>query len=116
MRAQGSGRLAGRDDGCGPGLVAAVKKTQRKTRAQLERQVKDLNAQLASTYHFAAQELRGMVKRDYRASAVVVEVTALGGASLLSPVAIRDGLSKETIEALIADVMRSYASAVEFKP
>lgn len=91
-------------------------KPKPKTRAQLARQVKELEAQLSAAYHFAAQELRGMAKRDFRASAVLVEVTALGGAPLLRPIAIRDGLSRETIDALQADILRSYASAVEFKP
>jgi len=91
-------------------------KAKAKTRAQLLRQVRELESQLAHTYHFAAQELRAMSKRDYRASAVIIEVTALGGAQLLQPVAIRDGLSKETLESLLADIARSYARAVEFKP
>lgn len=87
-----------------------------RTRAQLARQVKELEAQLSAAYHFAAHDLRNMAKRDFRASAVIVEVTALGGAQLLKPIAIRDGLSKETLDALHADILRSYASAVEFKP
>lgn len=91
-------------------------KRKTKTKAQLERQVKELEAQLAHSYHFASQELFAMSKRDYRASAVIVEVTGLGGAQILRAVAIRDGLSKETITALHNDVARSYASAVELKP
>lgn len=43
-------------------------------------------------------------------------LTYLGGRELFKPVAIRDGLSDETIKALIADMVRSYELATMYKP
>lgn len=88
----------------------------RTTRAQLERKVVELEAQLASTYHFADANLRNAVKKSYMGSAVIVEITVLGGGTVMCPVAIRDGLSPETIAALRADIMRSWEGATAFRP
>lgn len=86
------------------------------TKAQLTRKVKELEAQLSASYHFADLQLAAMAKKSYMGSAVVVELFALGGAELVIPMAIRDGLSPETIAALRADVRRSYEQAIAFKP
>src|SRR5690554_1290381 len=89
-------------------------KPKPQTKADLRRKVKELEAQLASSYHFASATLDkagGLL-----GSAVVVELTALGGLKLIPPIAIRSGLSPDTIAALRKDIARSYDEAVEFKP
>lgn len=86
------------------------------TKAELARKVKELEAQLASSYHFASATLDKAESPALMASAVIVELTALGGRELIHPVAIRGGLSPETIAALRKDIARSYDEAVEFKP
>lgn len=87
-----------------------------KTRADLAREVKELKAQLASTYHFASVNLPKANQDRMMASGVLLELHALGGREIIEPVVIRGGLSDDTIAALQRDMARSYESAVEFKP
>lgn len=90
-------------------------KQKPKTRADLAREVKELKAQLASNCHFAAEEIKKLGTDRIMGSAVIVEISVLGGRTI-TPFAIRDGLSAETIAALIADLKRSYELATLFKP
>ena len=94
--------------------MTAKKKTE--TRADLQRQVKELNAQLAHVYYFAHQELPKASTKHMMASGVLLTVTALGGRQLMTPVLIRDGLSDDTIAALQRDLVRSYELMMTFKP
>jgi len=91
------------------------KKKKGPTKADLARKLKEMEAQLASTYHFASVTLDNAGDRG-QGGAVIVTLTALGGKELIVPVAIKNGLSAETIAALRKDIARSYAEAVEFKP
>lgn len=84
------------------------------TKADLRRKCKELEAHLTSTYHFASATLDKA--GNLVGSAVIVELTALGGRQLINPVAIRGGLSQDTLDALRRDIARSYDEAVEFKP
>ena len=88
-------------------------KPKKPSRADLERKIKELTAQLPSTYHFA----NGTIDATERlmGSAVILELTGLGGKQMIVPVAIRDGLSPETIAALRADIARSYERSIELK-
>lgn len=86
------------------------------TKADLQRKVKELEAQLAHQYHFAAQYIDKAGMDKTMGSAVILELTFLGGRKVIEPVAIKDGLSKETIAAIKADLKRSYERTVEFKP
>lgn len=95
---------------------ASAKKRKGPSKADLARKVKELEAQLAHTYHFASASLDKAGSPALLASAVIVELTALGGRELITPVAIRGGLSPETIKGLREDIARSYAEAIEFKP
>lgn len=92
------------------------KKKKGPTKADLIRKNMELEAQLASTYHFAGQYLEKAQYPALMASAAIITITALGGREIVRPVAIRGGLSPETIECLRKDIARSYEEAVEFKP
>ena len=83
---------------------------------ELERKLKEALAGQAHIYHFASSALDKASTDHLAASGVIITLTVLGGREILGPVLIRDGLSKETIEALKADFVRSYESAVELKP
>jgi disulfide oxidoreductase YuzD len=48
-------------------------------------------------------------------SGVVMHLSILGGEDVIEPVCIRDGLSKETIDAIKADLKRSYDLATLLK-
>lgn len=85
-----------------------------KTRAELQRKVLELEAQLASTYHFASATLDKA--GDLKGSGVLLQMHALGGKELITPVVIRDGLSTDTIAALRRDIARSYDAATAMKP
>ena len=85
------------------------------TKADLQRKVTELTAQLAHTYHFADAELH-KAGDALMASGVLLTMHALGGRQLISPVVIRDGLSADTIAALRRDLVRSYEGAIMFKP
>lgn len=90
-------------------------KTKKLTRADLQRQIKELHGQLACSYHFAAAELH-KAGDSLKASGVLLELHALGGRQLITPVVISDGLSADTIAALRRDIARSFTRATELKP
>ena len=83
---------------------------------KLERELKECKAQAAHMYHFASAELHRADQDHLTASAAIVEITALGGRVIVAPIAIRGGLSRETLESLRKDMVRSYEEAIEFKP
>lgn len=91
-------------------------KPVKKTRAQLERQVLELESQLAHRYEFARLEIDRAGTAKMMASGVLLQLTAVGGKEIINPVMIKDGLSDETIAAIKADLTRSYDLAVMFKP
>lgn len=89
-------------------------KPEKPTRAELQRKIMELEAQLASTYHFADANLHKA--QDLMGSGVLIQMHGLGGRELITPVVIRDGLSPETIAAIRKDIARSYELATLFKP
>ena len=92
-----------------------TKKTK-ETKAQLKRRIYELEAQLIHNYHFSTREIEKCSSDHFMASAVIIEITALGGRQLINPTSISDGLSAETIKALKADFKRSFEQKTEFKP
>lgn len=90
-------------------------KSKKVSRAELERKVMELTAQLASTYHFADATL-DKAGKALLGSGVLIRMEALGGRELILPVVIKDGLSAETIAALRKDIFRSWELATLFKP
>lgn len=89
-------------------------KPAKKTRAQLQRQVLELTAQLAHVYQFANTEIDRASTKHRMASGVLLQLTAIGGKEIINPVMIKDGLSDATIAAIRADLKRSYDLAVTF--
>lgn len=89
-------------------------KTKGPSKEDLKRDVLELNAQLSSSYHFADAELDKFC--DLMGSGVLLQLSTLGNRKVLHPVVILDGLSKETIEAIRKDILRSYELATAFKP
>jgi len=67
---------------------------------KLSRENREIKSQMVHQYHFASKELNKFTEANYMGSAVILELTGLGGKTKLGPVAIRDGLSQETIESL----------------
>lgn len=86
------------------------------TKAELQRKVSMLEAQLVHQHHFADAKLAKANTAHFSGSAVVLSLTNLSGADIIEPIAIRDGLSDETIYALRRDIRRSYEVATVFKP
>ena len=84
--------------------------------ADLQRQNVELLAGQVHQYHHADHYIGGASIDKMMASGVVLTITALGGRKIVEPVLIRDGLSNETIEAIKADLRRSYLLAVQMKP
>lgn len=91
-------------------------KTPKPSRAQLESKIAALEAQLLSTVINAASEITALAKKDYTASAMIVTIKGLDGRELLKPVGINDGLSKETLAALHADIIRTYGLKTAYPP
>lgn len=91
-------------------------KKKAKTRADLQREVMELTAQLSSACHFASVELSKAGTDRLMGSGVLLQMHALGGRRVICPVVIRDGLSADTIAALQRDIARSYDLSVMFKP
>lgn len=86
------------------------------SREDLERRIKELEAQLVHRYAFGAQTIDKASMSKLMGSGVILTLTALGGKAIIEPVCIKDGLSDETINALKVDFRRSYDLAVMFKP
>jgi hypothetical protein len=96
-------------------MTKQTTKPAKKTRAQLERQVLELTAQLAHVYEFANKEI-DKASADYRmASGVLLQLTGIGGKEIINPVMIKDGLSIDTINAIKADLKRSYDLAIMYR-
>ena len=92
------------------------KKTKDERIAKLTRERDEALAGQVHTYHFASYALNKLSTDHLTASGLVLSITVLGGREPFAPVLIRDGLSKETIAALKADLARSYNAAIAFKP
>ena len=84
------------------------------TKEQLKRNIFELSSQLAHSY-FAVDSQLDRFGDAMAGGGVILRLDALGG-SCTNPVLIRDGLSKETIKAIKADLARSYLLAVQLKP
>lgn len=91
-------------------------KKKPKSRADLEREIKELKGQLANAYYIAANAIHKASVDHLMASGAVLSISALGGREIIDSVVIRDGLSKETIAAIRADLKRSYDLATLHKP
>lgn len=92
-----------------------TKKPTKRTRAQIEREIIELKAQLASQYHFAHESINKCSVNHLTGSGVLLQLSSLGGNELVNPIVIRDGLSVETITAIKNDLKRSYDLATAFK-
>lgn len=91
-------------------------------RARLEQElaaqlikVADLQAQLASTLG-AAFDALPKAGQPLHGSAAVLTITGLGGRVIVPPVAIRDGISPATVDALQDDLRRSFELATLVNP
>ena len=81
--------------------------------ATLEQKLFEAQAYQVHHHHFASSALP---KAHVPGSAIILELTFLGGRKLCDPIAIRDGLSEETIKCIQADIQRSFEDAIAFKP
>ena len=79
---------------------------------RLERQNKELKAQLIHAAKFAYEGIGTASMAKMMASGVVLELTALGGRAFFDPVCIRDGLSEKTIAAIREDLERSQSGMI----
>ena len=86
------------------------------TKKELERKVFELEAHLLSTLHVASKTINKASIDNLMGSSCIITLSGLGGKNIIDPVAVRDGLSKETIEAIKNDFKRSYEIATMFKP
>lgn len=93
-----------------------MKKPKGPTKAQLKHKVKELEAQLASTYHFSSIGVEKCSRDHLMGSGVLVELTFLGGKQVCPPFVLRDGMSADTIACLQADMRASYERSMELKP
>lgn len=94
-------------------MTKTAKKTA-PTKAQLRHRAKELEAQLPHSLYYASVCLPKA--QNLMASGVMIELTALGGTPLAAPFVIKDGLSKETIEALQRDIKRTWDISNMHKP
>lgn len=91
-------------------------KPKKPTRADLERKVRELEAQLVHVYYFADKEISKAGTAHMMGGAVIVTLHGLGGRAITAPFAIRDGMSDETIAAIRRDIARSFEQATTLKP
>jgi hypothetical protein len=91
-------------------------KTKKQIIADKDRQILELKAQLIHVYHFAKSTIDKAGEKYMMGSGVLVQITALGGREISLPFVIKDGLSQETINAIKADLIRTYELSTIFKP
>ena len=95
-------------------------KTEKKTKtqriAELERKLFVAEASQSYRHHFASKALDKLNTDNFTGSGFIVSITLLSGSQPFEPVMISGGLSKETIAALKADLVRSFNYATELKP
>lgn len=82
-------------------------KPKKPTYKELERHLQELRAQFPHAAAHAMKDIAGASNGHLTGSCVVLTLTALGGREIICPVAIRDGLSLATIDAIRADLRRS---------
>lgn len=92
------------------------KKTKAQRIAELEQKLEEAEAYHIYRHHFASKALDRFSTDKLMGSGVVLSLTLVGGKELFEPVLICNGLSKETIAALKADLVRSFNYATEMKP
>lgn len=91
-------------------------KDLRKQIAALQRKNLELGASMASVYNAASIGVQKADRVRTLASAVVVQMHYLGGTAVCPPFALVDGLSDETITALLNDITYSHEMAIRLKP
>lgn len=91
-------------------------KNKPKTKKELETRIIELEAQLSSTYHSASLSLKELTPEKLTGSGILVKLHFIGGKKACPPFLIRDGFSKETIEALQQELRKSYDLSVMYKP
>lgn len=92
------------------------KQTKAQRIAELEEKLEEAKAQHIYRHHFASKALDKFSTDKLMGSGVVLSLTLIGGKEMFEPVMICNGLSKETIAALKADLVRSFNYATELKP
>ena len=83
---------------------------------QAQRQVYELSAQLTSRISGAFDELPYAGKDTRMGSGVILTIKAMGGAEIVRPVMLRDGLSNATILTLQDDLRHSFECATMVNP
>ena len=95
-------------------------KPEKKTKAQriveLERKLYESSSYHIYRHHFASKALDKLNTDKLMGSGIILSLTKVGGQEVFEPVMICNGLSKETIAALKADLARSFNYATELKP
>jgi len=79
-------------------------------------QVDEFKSSVCHRYHFASNELLRLNRDRYLGSAVIISIADLKGELLIKPVSFKDGLSNESINALLDDLQYSYDSVIELTP
>ena len=92
------------------------KKTKMQRLAELERKLFVAEASQSYRHHFASKALDKLNTDNFTGSGLIVSITLLSGAQPFEPVMISGGLSKETLAALKADLVRSFNYDLELKP
>lgn len=95
-------------------MTTKTKETKQAIIAKQARQILELESQLAHRYQFANIAIDKTGTDRLMASGVLLQLTGIGGKELINPVMIKDGLSKETIEAIKKDLKRSYDLTVMY--
>lgn len=110
---------------CGPAVLSCATESLCRDVVELHEDTETWEANQADKEHIAACNPTAMTALLAHIDVQAAEVDRLGrlikavqntDAAAQQPVLIRNGLSKETIEALKTDFRRSYEDAVAFKP
>lgn len=84
--------------------------------AESKRRIYELEAQLAKRLGGAFDVLHNAGIEQNMGSGVILSITGIGGKSIVPPVMIRDGISKQSVTALQDDICRSFEIATMVSP
>ena len=83
---------------------------------ELEYKLAETSAMLIHNLHFSAAALDKCSTDKMQGSGVILTIAALGNKKIVNSTMIANGLSKETIQSLKADMVRSFEYTTELKP
>lgn len=91
--------------------------------AELQNKISELQGKLFASeasqlhnLHFASADIQRVCNSKMQGSGIILSIKALNGNDIVKPTMIVNGLSRETILAIKADLTKAYEYTIALKP